>query len=59
MGFLKGFLCAIPVALYFGEKKLDFPFTYVVVPERKIGYFKVDFYFLEQGLNDMNKKLKS
>lgn len=27
MGFLKGFLIAIPIGLYFGERGLDFPLT--------------------------------
>ena len=57
MGFLKGFLIAMPVGLYFGERHLDFPFTYVVVPNRKIGYFKVDFYCFEQMIDDINRKL--
>ena len=55
MGLLKGFLFAIPVGIYFGERNLDFPFTYVHRPERNFGYLKIDFLFIDQMLTDLQK----
>ena len=55
MGFLRGFLFAIPVGIYFGEKNLDFPFTYVHRPEKDFGYLKIDFLFVNQILKDLEK----
>lgn len=43
MGFLRGFLFAIPVGLYFGEKKLDYPICYVSRRNHALGYLKIDF----------------
>ena len=58
MRFLKGFLIGIPVGIYFGEKNLDFPFTYVQRRERDFGYLKIDFLFMNEIMKDIQRMVK-
>ena len=46
MGFMKGFLLAIPVGLYFGEKGLDFPLAYYH-RRNSWGSLRLDFIFID------------
>lgn len=50
MGFLKGFILAIPVGLYFGEKGLRFPIIYKEPQsrDRKWGDLMIDLRFLSE-----------
>ena len=56
MGFFAGFLVAIPVGVYFGEKRLNFRISYFHEP-RGWGHIKIDFQFIDVIVKDINKML--
>lgn len=58
MGFAKGFILAIPLGIYFGERGLDFPITYYRRPDAW-GYFKIDLRFIETMYRDATSLIKS
>lgn len=54
MGFLAGFLVAIPVGIYFGERNIPFPITYYRRPNAW-GYIEMDLRFMETVSRDFNQ----
>ena len=49
MGFLKGFIVAIPIGLYFGSNNLSFPIVYKAsqIKNRKWGSIIIDLRFMD------------
>ena len=49
MGFLKGFITAIPIAIYFGEHNIRYPIVYQLPQnkEQRWGHFIIDLRFMD------------
>lgn len=57
--FLKGFIIAAPIGIYFGENYLDYPITYVKRPNNNLGYVKIDFRILDTISKDISNLLRN
>ena len=51
MGFMAGFLLAVPVGIYFGERGIGFPIS-MHTRDNSWGYVKIDLKFMETVTQD-------
>jgi hypothetical protein len=58
MGFFKAFFLAIPLGLYFGEKKLKFPFTAEFRGEQRELGLSFNYQFIYTVSNDFKDLFK-
>jgi hypothetical protein len=53
MGFFKGFFIGIPIALYFGEKGLHYPFTINLKESDELIEVRLEYKFVNALRNDI------